>query len=395
MSTEKEIFENYVTSEKIPYVDSFESEEFHLKNEILNGIYGYGFHCPSPIQRVGIKPIIDGRDVVIQSQSGSGKTATFLIGMLQQIDFNLKETQAIVLANSKDLADQIVEVFKNLSKYCGITYRLCIGGDLSNRYALGQTTEHVIIGTPGRICDLLGKRVINGESIKILIVDEADEVLSSSFKKQVKTIFNSVTNNVQTVLVSATIPPEMSSLLDMLMKKNYISILVKDEDLTLDEIKQYYVVLDENYKNLVVLDIYKHMSIGQAIIYTNKKNKAEEISYYLEENGYKSGILHGDMMQNERRDILNDFKDGKRRILITTDVLSRGIDIQAVSLVINYDMPKYSQTYIHRIGRSGRFGREGVAINFVTKREKNIINYIEKTYNTKINYLPEKLSEII
>jgi len=395
MDKKDEIYENYELNNELHYYDSFEDREIGLCDEILKGIYNYGFEKPSQIQRVAIKPIIDGRDIVVQSHSGSGKTATFIIGLLQRIDPTLKETQCIIVSNTRELANQTHKVFQELSKYLDITCNLCIGGDIQYRYFTDNISEQVIIGTPGRISDLLNKNIINSKCIKLIIVDEADDVLSISFRKQVKRIFQKIPKECQVVLISATIPPEMASLFENILKPDYLSILVKDDELTLDGIVQYYVDIDEQYKLDALIDLYKFISIGQAIVYCNKKNRADELKHSLTEQNFAVSVLHGDMMQKEREDIMAEFRVGKTRILITTDILSRGIDIQQVSLVINYDMPKYPQTYIHRIGRSGRYGRKGAAINFVTRKERNILTHIQKIYNTQINVLPANISEII
>ena len=397
MSTEKEnqLFENYELSKNLSYYDSFEDPELALKDEILKGIYNYGFEKPSQIQRVAIKPIIDGKDIVVQSHSGTGKTATFIIGLLQRIDANLKETQCIIVSNTRELADQTYKVFKALSSYTNITCNLCIGGDMQYKYSSDNVKEQVIIGTPGRISDLINKDIINNSQIKLIIIDEADDVLSTSFRKQVKTIFRKLPPESQVVLISATIPEEMESLFNNIFKPDYLSILVKDDELTLDGITQYYIHLDEQYKVDALIDLYKFVSIGQAIVYCNKKNRADELKYILMEKSFAVSVLHGDMIQKEREEIMAEFRTGKTRILITTDILSRGIDIQQVSLVINYDMPKYPQTYIHRIGRSGRFGRKGSAINFVTKKERNILSFIQKMYNTEILPLPYNVADIL
>ena len=397
MSTEKEnqLFENYELSKNLSYYDNFEDPELGLKDEILKGIYSYGFEKPSQIQRVAIKPIIDGKDIVVQSHSGTGKTATFIIGLLQRIDNELKETQCIIVSNTRELADQTYKVFKALSSYTKITCNLCIGGDMQYKYSSDNVKEQVIIGTPGRISDLINKDIINNSQIKLIIIDEADDVLSTSFRKQVKTIFRKIPPEGQVVLISATIPEEMESLFNNIFKPDYLSILVKDDELTLDGITQYYIHLDEQYKVDALIDLYKFVSIGQAIVYCNKKNKADELKYILMEKSFAVSVLHGDMIQKEREEIMAEFRTGKTRILITTDILSRGIDIQQVSLVINYDMPKYPQTYIHRIGRSGRFGRKGSAINFVTKKERNILSFIQKMYNTEILPLPYNVADIL
>ena len=395
MSQQNDFFENYELSKDLEYYDSFEHVELGLNENILKGIYSYGYEKPSPIQRVAIKPIIDGKDVVIQSHSGTGKTATFTIGLLQRIDPELEQTQCIIISNTRELAGQTHAVFTQLSKYTNIKCNLCIGGDLQYKYNNDSIKEQVIIGTPGRISDLLNKDIINSTNLKLIIVDEADDVLSSSFRKQVKRIFQKIPKDSQVVLVSATIPQEMSELFNNIMKPDFLSILVKDDELTLDGIIQYYVNLDEHYKLDALIDLYKYLSIGQAIVYCNKKNKADDLKYALVENNFSVSVLHGDMIQKDREDIMKEFRSGSTRILITTDILSRGIDIQQVSLVINFDMPKYPQTYIHRIGRSGRFGRKGSAINFVTKKERNILNFIQKMYNTEIKPLPYNVSELI
>jgi superfamily II DNA/RNA helicase len=395
MSKQSDFFENYDLSKNLEYYDSFEDPELELNDSILKGIYSYGYEKPSPIQRVGIKPIKDGKDIVIQSHSGTGKTATFIIGLLHRINSEVEETQSIIISNTRELAVQTHSVFTQLSKYTTIKCNLCIGGDLQYKYSSEYIKDHVIIGTPGRISDLLNKNIISSNSLKLIIVDEADDVLSSSFRKQVKRIFQKIPTNCQVVLVSATIPTEMSELFDSLMKPDFLSILVKDDELTLDGIIQYYVNLDEEYKLDALIDLYKYLSIGQAIVYCNKKNKADDLKYALLENNFSVSVLHGDMMQKDREDIMKEFRSGTTRILITTDILSRGIDIQQVSLVINFDMPKYPQTYIHRIGRSGRFGRKGSAINFITKKERNILNFIQKMYNTEIKPLPYNVADLI
>jgi translation initiation factor 4A len=395
MSKKNDFFENYELNKNLDFYDSFENIDLGLKDEILKGIYSYGYENPSQIQRVAIKPIIDGSDLVIQSHSGTGKTATFIIGLLQRVNPEFCQPQCIIVSNTRELADQTYKVFLQLSAYTNIKCNLCIGGDMQYKYNSDNIKEQVIIGTPGRISDLINKEIINSEQIKLIVIDEADDVLSTSFRKQVKKIFQKIPKESQVILVSATIPPEMASLFDNILKPDYISILVKDDELTLDGIIQYYINLDENYKLDALIDLYKFVSIGQAIVYCNKKQKADELKYSLLEQNFSVSLLHGDMIQKERDEIMTEFRTGKTRILITTDILSRGIDIQQVSLVINYDMPKYPQTYIHRIGRSGRFGRKGSAINFVTKKERNILSFIKKMYNTDIQPLPSNVSDIL
>ena len=258
-----------------------------------------------------------------------------------------------------------------------------------------EVNEHVIIGTPGRLCDLIQKGLIKNEHLKMIVVDEADDVLSVGFRKQVKRIFNALPKEGQVVLVSATIPQDMESLFEVLLKPDFTSILIKDDQITLDGIAQYYIELDEQYKIDAIIDIYQFINVGQGIIYCNTKTKADQLKEILGQQDFSVNVLHGDMIQKEREMIMSDFRSGLVRILITTDILARGIDIQQVSLVINFDMPKYPQTYIHRIGRSGRYGRKGVALNFCTRKEKNILKYIQTMYSTEIKPFPEDVNSIL
>jgi len=381
------VFNNYVLNKELNFYEKFDDEDLNLDDETLNAVYGYGYEKLSPIQRIALKPIIDGNDVLLQSHAGSGKTATFIIGMLGCINEELEETQCIIMGNTRELATQIYDVFKCLSKYKKISSYLCIGGNMDNKYTTDVKKDQVIIGTPGRLADLLSKNIIDISGLKMLIIDEADDILSNSFRAQIKKIFSYVQKSTQVILSSATIPEEMVGLVKCILREDYVSIRVKDDELKLDGIEQFYVYLNEEDKVDTLIDLYSHLSIGQAIVYINKVSKADEVKSILESKNFSVDVLHGELLQKERKEIMNNFRLGNSRILLTTDVLSRGIDIQQISLVINFDMPKYSQTYIHRIGRSGRYGRNGVAINFITKFDKNIVSNIEKSYNTKIKQL--------
>ena len=388
-------FNNYIISEKINKYSTF--EDIGLNDKILRGIYGNGFETPSPIQKLAIKPMLEGRDMITQSHSGTGKTGTFIIGILSNIDETLQETQAIVVAPTRELANQIYDVYENLSRYTKITGCLCIGGTLQNRYNYNKSnTENIIIGTPGRISDLINRKVIRSENIKMLVIDEADDVLSSSFKKQNEKIFFSIPKTAQICLFSATIPDEMFGLTEKLLN-NPLKILVKEEELTLDGIKQYYVYIGTNdkYKFDTICDLYDRICIGQAMIYCNKRYIVEELSEKFKALNFSVSQIHGEMRQKERQSVMKDFRVGNSRVLITTDVLSRGIDVQQVSLVINYDVPRDTDTYLHRIGRSGRFGRKGVAINLVTDRDTTKIRNIESVYKIKISELPGNIEDII
>jgi len=393
-------FNNYLLSEKLDSIESF--DDMDIKENILRGIYGFGFEEPSQIQKFAIKPFVSGRDMIIQSQSGTGKTATFMISILNRIDENLKQTQAVIIAPTRELANQIYNVYKNISNYTKITGYFCIGGSLVNKYNYNEEiNHHIIIGTPGRISDLIGKNIIKTDSIKMLVIDEADDVLSISFQKQINKIFDKFVSDgnkeqMQLCLFSATIPNEIFVLTDKLLV-NPLKILVKDEELSLKGIKQYKIYLgnSDEYKYDTLCDLYNRFSIGQAMIYCNKKYVVDDLTNKLKDNNFSVSQIHGDMQQKERQTVMKQFRDGITRILISTDVLARGIDVQQVSLVINYDIPKEPETYIHRIGRSGRYGRKGIVINFETNRDRNNLNNIESTYGVKIEHLPSDIEKLI
>ena len=390
-----ELINNYLVSEKIDCYDSFDN--IGINEDILRGIYSYGFTQPSPIQKLAIKPFIDERDLIIQSHSGTGKTATFMISILNRINPELKKTQAVVVAPTRELAKQIYSVYQSLSNYTDITGYFCIGGSLRNKYNYNEDiNQHIIIGTPGRVSDLIGKNIIKTNNVKMLVIDEADDVLSISFQKQLVKIFDSLSDATQLCLFSATIPSELFILTDKMLK-NPLKILVKDDELSLKGIQQYKVYLGntDEYKYATLCDLYNRISIGQAMIYCNKRYIVDELTNKLREDNFSVSQIHGEMQQKEREQVMQQFRDGITRILISTDVLARGIDVQQVSLVINYDIPKDPDTYIHRIGRSGRYGRKGIAINFETNRDRNSLKSIEMAYNIKVETLPNDIEKLV
>jgi len=390
------LIDNYLVSEEIDSIKSFDDME--ISEDILRGIYSFGFQEPSQIQRLAIKPFIDGRNMIVQSHSGTGKTATFMISILNRINPDLKETQAVIIAPTRELANQIYTVYQNLSNYTDITGYFCIGGSLRNKYNYNEAVNHhVIVGTPGRVSDLIGKGIIKSKNIRMLVIDEADDVLSVSFQKQLGKIFDNLDRDtLQLCLFSATIPCEIFVLTDNLLT-DPLKILVKDEELSLKGIQQYKVYLGntDEYKYDTLCDLYNRISIGQAMIYCNKRYMVDDLTNRLRDDNFSVSQIHGEMQQKERQSVMKQFRDGTTRILISTDVLARGIDVQQVSLVINYDIPKDPDTYIHRIGRSGRYGRKGIAINFETSRDRNNIKSIESAYGIKIEDLPSDIEKIV
>lgn len=368
----------------------------NLREELLRGIYAYGFEKPSAIQQRAIMPCIAGYDVIAQAQSGTGKTATFAVTILQQIDMSLKECQALVLAPTRELAQQIQKVVIALGDYMDAQCHACIGGT-NVREDLHRLSSgvHVVVGTPGRVFDMINRRALSTRYIKMFILDEADEMLSRGFKDQIYDVFRTLSEKIQVILLSATMPADVLEVTKKFMREP-VRILVKKEELTLEGIRQFYIEVErEEWKLDTLCDLYETLTITQAVIFCNTRRKVEWLTEKMHARDFTVSAIHGDMDQNQRDVIMREFRSGSSRVLITTDLLARGIDVQQVSLVINYDVPTNRESYIHRIGRGGRFGRKGVAINFVTSEDHRTLKEIETFYNTQIEEMPMNVADLI
>lgn len=363
-----------------------------LDERLLRGIYSFGFEKPSAIQMRGIKPIIDGHDTIGQAQSGTGKTATFVIAALQKIDYSNRACQVLILAPTRELAQQIQKVALALGDYLGVKCHACVGGTSVREDAQRlHGGVHVVVGTPGRVNDMMEKRHLRCDHMILFVLDEADEMLSRGFKAQILDVFKHLPQDVQVALFSATMPSDILELTTQFMR-NPRRILVKKDELTLEGIAQYYIdVAKEDNKFATLVDLYETLTITQAIIYCNTRRKVLQLVEMMTGHDFTVSAMHGDMEQQQRETVLREFRSGSTRVLITTDLLARGIDVQQVSLVINYDIPTSKENYIHRIGRSGRFGRKGVAINFVTANDTEQLKDIETHYNTQILEMPAKV----
>lgn len=370
-------------------------DDLNLKSEIVRGIFGYGYEAPSAIQQRAILPITEGRDVLAQAQSGTGKTATFTISALQNIDENEKATQALILAPTRELALQIQSVITSIGMYLNVTVHASIGGtSMAEDIDAFKSGVQIVVGTPGRVFDMIDRRYFKTHKIKMFILDEADEMLSSGFKEQIYNIFKLLPETTQVVLLSATMPQDVLEVTTKFMN-NPVRILVKKDELTLEGIKQYYInVEEEQFKFDCLCDLYDSISVTQAVIFCNTRSKVETLMAKLKANNFTVSAIHADLPQSERDTIMQEFRSGSSRILIATDLLARGIDVQQVSLVINYDLPANKENYIHRIGRGGRFGRKGVAINFVTAQDVGIMREIEKFYSTQIDEMPADIGAL-
>jgi translation initiation factor 4A len=371
-------------------------DQMGLHENLLRGIYGYGFEKPSAIQQKGIVPFTKNLDVIQQAQSGTGKTATFCAGILNNLDYNLLECQALVLAPTRELAQQIEKVMRSLGDYLHVKCHACVGGTSVREDArILSAGVHVVVGTPGRVFDMLRRRCLRADSIKMFVLDEADEMLSRGFKDQIYDIFQLLPPKLQVGVFSATLPPEALEITRKFMNKP-VRILVKRDELTLEGIKQFYVNVEkEDWKLDTLCDLYETLAITQSVIFANTRRKVDWLTDKMRERDHTVSATHGDMDQNTRDVIMREFRSGSSRVLITTDLLARGIDVQQVSLVINYDLPTQPENYLHRIGRSGRFGRKGVAINFVTRDDERMLQDIQRFYNTVIEELPSNVADLI
>ena len=383
-------------SEKLNIQIFNDFDSMDLPENLLRGIYAYGYERPSSIQTRAIVPMKSGVDLIAQSQSGTGKTATFLIGSLSKINVNLKKPQVLVLAPNRELAMQIHNVLESLSNYMGIKTALIMGGTkVDDNFRILDSGAQYIVGTPGRVFDMIKRLALHTDNLVSFILDEADEMLSRGFKDQIYEIFQYIPKTSQVCLFSATMPLHALEITERFMS-NPVRILVKKDSLTLEGIKQYYLGLEqESWKIATLCDLYEKLSISQSIIFTNSRRKADYVKEQLERENHAVECIHGEMTQMERNDIMSSFRDGKIRILISTDIIARGIDVQQVSIVLNYDIPRFREVYIHRIGRSGRYGRKGTAINFVTEREYDQLKEIMQFYNTEMEPLPENIKDII
>lgn len=364
--------------------------------ELLRGIYAYGFENPSPIQQRAILPIIQKHDVIAQAQSGTGKTGAFTVAALQSIDTTIAATQALIMAPTRELSKQIYDVVSGIgAMMAGLNVRLLIGGTSTDEDTseLKKKVPHIIVGCPGRVQDMIRRHFIHTSTIGLMVLDEADEMLSAGFKDQIYNIFQCLSPNIQVALFSATMPPELHSLTEKFMR-NPVKILVKAEMLTLEGIVQHYVAVDNDVqKYLTLKDLFKTISLSQCIIFCNTTRRVADLYEAMTIDGYPVCCIHSNMDKQARQQAYSEFKKGTHRVLISSNVTARGIDIQQVSIVINFDVPRDIHVYLHRIGRSGRWGRKGFGINFVTRSDIGLLKDIESYYGTTITELPTSFIE--
>ena len=369
-------------------------DELEINSKLLRGIYAYGFESPSPIQQQAIKPLIMGKDIVVQAQSGTGKTATFTVGALANLNISDNSTQVLVLSPTKELTIQTAKVFESLGSMMeDLRVQTLYGGSIfieGNNFS-NKKTPHVICGCPGRVFDMIKRKHLRTRNLKMLVIDEADEMLNQGFKEQIYDIYRYLPHDIQVALVSATLPESINTIIDKIMR-DPIRVSVKREMLTLEGISQHYIAIDDDRQKYATLkDLYGVISMSQSIIYCNSVKRVQDLYEAMKDDGFSVCRIHSNMDKNERSESFNEFKNGVSRVLISSNVTARGIDIQQVSIVVNFDLPKCVNTYLHRIGRSGRWGRKGVGINLITRRDVMKLKEIEQHYSTQISEMPANL----
>ena len=388
-----DLVENVVAEEVIKEIDTW--DDLVIPSELLRGIYAYGFEKPSEIQKKSIAPILAGRDVIAQAQSGMGKTGAFSIGTLGRIDVSKPKVQAILMAPTHELVKQTNSVIKALgSMLPGLRVKTLIGGTSIQEDAdeIRDSCPHVIVGCAGRIHDMFRRRYLSGRDIRIMVLDEADEMLSQGFQQKIHQIFQFMPQDLQVVLFSATLPPEILEITKEFMR-NPIRITMEAEKLNLECITQYYIALrHDGDKYDTLKDLFSVISVNQTIIYCNSIHRVTDLYKAMTDEGFSVCYIHSSMDKVERDKAFQSFRTGGFRVLISSDITARGIDVQQVSTVINFDITRCPHKYLHRIGRSGRWGRKGMAINFVTRQDTETMRRIERHYGIEIKELPANFS---
>jgi ATP-dependent RNA helicase len=365
-------------------------EEMNLNERLLACIRKLGWNKPSPVQSRAIIPIAKGQSMVLQSQNGTGKTATFSIGALQRLSLGTKHTELLAISPTRELALQTEATLQSL----GAKTRSCIGGNsLGEDVKALRTGIHCISGTPGRILQLIREHNIDSTKIRIIILDEADEMLIS-FKRTITDILSSV-KLAQIIVVTATVSEDVVELFMAFLPKG-LKLLVPRDELTLSNVNQYIVrVENEEWKFDALKDLYQSVAIERAVIFVNTREKGEWLRDQMVISGFTVSLVHGQMQMEEREKVTNEFRHGETRVLIATDVLARGIDVKTVSMVVNFDIPSQCEIYLHRIGRSGRFGRKGIAITLCSgSSDEKKIKKLQKFYSSVISPLPADLDSL-
>ena len=377
-------------------IENFDS--LNLNENLLKGVYLHGFTQPSKIQIKGISSINTGKDCILQSQSGTGKTATYLLGVMNRLESEEKTCQGIIITPTRELADQVHHVAEDLAKYTDHKIAKCIGGTDINKNRADLKISSVVVGTLGRIYHMISEKKINIHKLKFIVLDEADDILSDGISEKLNNIFEKAPSGIQVVLISATMSINVFNASKKFTHEP-IKVLLKNNEVVVDLISQFYLDVEkEDLKFDTLLDLYNLVSTSQAIIFCNTIRKVEWLEQNLKQNNFPITVIHSNMNQTERDDVVKNFREGKTRLLLTTDLLSRGIDVPQVNLVINYDLPPNKETYVHRIGRCGRFDKKGVAITMVKMSDPSDVktfNKMKHFYKMDIIEMPDSIEKYL
>ncbi|KAL6745797.1 DEAD-box RNA helicase, ATP-dependent, cytoplasmic [Haematococcus lacustris] len=381
-----------IRTEDVTNTKGNDFEDYFLKRQLLMGIFEKGFEKPSPIQEESIPIALAGRDVLARAKNGTGKTAAFSIPMLERVDTSKNEIQAMVLVPTRELALQTAQVCKELGKYLEVEVMVTTGGtSLKDDIMRLYQTIHIVVATPGRILDLASKGIAKLNKCKVLIMDEADKLLSFEFQPIIEQLINFLPEERQIMLYSATFPVTVKDFKEKFLKKPYIINLM--DELTLKGLSQYYAFVEEKQKVHCLNTLFSKLRINQSIIFCNSVNRVELLAKKITELGYSCFYIHAKMLQSHRNRVFHDFRNGLCRNLVSSDLFTRGIDIQSVNVVINFDFPKNAETYLHRVGRSGRFGHLGLAVNLITYEDRLNLYRIEQELGTEIKPIPAAIDE--
>jgi len=367
-------------------------EDFCLKRELLMGIFEKGWEKPSPIQEASIPIAQTGRDILARAKNGTGKTGAYTIPILDQIDPSKDFIQGMIVVPTRELALQTSQIATELSKHLGIRVMVTTGGtNLKEDIMRILDKVHLVVATPGRILDLMEKKVAKVDKCKVLCLDEADKLLSQDFKGMLDNLIAFLPQNRQILLYSATFPLTVESFMKRHMRNPYEVNLM--DELTLKGITQYYAFVQEKQKVHCLNTLFSKLQINQSIIFCNSTQRVELLAKKITELGFSCFYIHAKMAQAHRNRVFHDFREGLCRNLVSSDLFTRGIDIQAVNVVINFDFPKMAETYLHRIGRSGRFGHLGIAINLITYDDRFALHRIEQELGTEIKPIPKVIDK--
>jgi ATP-dependent RNA helicase DeaD len=370
-------------------------QHFNLHPDIMKSLDVLNYHFPTPIQSRVIPALLNHKDLIIKSKTGSGKTAAFSIPIIQSIKWDQREPQVLVLTPTRELAIQVKEDMFNIGRFSRIKVEAVYGkSSFESQVKQLKQRTHVIVSTPGRLIDHVMNKTVDLSHISTLVIDEADELLRMGFIDEVESIIHFLPLKRLTVLLSATMPTDIETLSHRYMENPEL-IVIEDDELTENKLKQYYYQVEQHDKLDLIDEVLIIQNPNSAIIFCNTKQAVDEVCDMMKDKEYLVQKIHGDLEQKDRLKVMNDFKHGLFRYLVATDVAARGLDIDSVSLVINYDIPYQAESYVHRIGRSARAGKEGLAITFVSHKESHYLDQINTYTNQGIVMLERKTKDIL